>query len=509
MWFGLLFLINTGAVAGVCKSGSPSSTIFNIHSIFNKQETQAFGLYKFINSIHINTKEKTLRDRIDFFLQKESVDKQNLAELERFLRDTKYLTDAKVVFDGQCRVVIDTWDNWSLKPRLDIGRKAGVNKFSIGIDDDNLLGYGYSVSASHFKNANRSGYQLKTKIPVYPKKNLLLDLVLSNNDDGKVRHIGIKKPFVSVETKYAYNLLTSQENKTVSFVKNPTQSQKYDEAEQSFLAEFSWLTQQTSNTTKRALVGLSRDKTNFSKLSPIVGLSADKEPKNINKTTFWYAMQYQENSYQKYQNFNLINHTEDINLGFGTSIRIGLVEDKLQDELAIINIGLSRGYEISNSLILLNLGINKSYHKTEKSPHSLSINSDIFYKLNPKFSLYFKNQLTLSSAKFFNIGDENGVRGFGVSSQFGNQKTATTAELRHYPNIKIFKLYELGGAIFLDSSKVHGDDNTRLSVIGLGARFYTSKSSLAKVVHLDFIQPLTKTSDFDSIDFRLVVKQSF
>jgi hypothetical protein len=109
----------------------------------------------------------------------------------------------------------------------------------------------------------------------------------------------------------------------------------------------------------------------------------------------------------------------------------------------------------------------------------------------------------------------SGVRGYPLQYQHGTSTTQFTVEARYYPHINIYKLFELGGAAFIDSGKAFGNSpiaNTNSSVltsVGLGARFYSTHSSEAQVIHLDIVKPLSTDINVNNVEFRITTKHSF
>ena len=113
------------------------------------------------------------------------------------------------------------------------------------------------------------------------------------------------------------------------------------------------------------------------------------------------------------------------------------------------------------------------------------------------------------------LGDDSGVRGYPLQYQHGERTTQLTAELRYYPHINIYKLFELGGAAFFDAGKAFGEspvinvNNSFITSIGVGARFYSPHSSEAQVIHVDLVKPLSPSDVINSVEIRISTKHSF
>ena len=99
---------------------------FLIHDIFNLDDPNSIFLHHWANFFHIKTKEITLQNESAFFLSKCQVQSDDIAELERHLRQQKYIREAIVSQDKNDRVKVETWDNWSLMPTVDLVEKEGL-----------------------------------------------------------------------------------------------------------------------------------------------------------------------------------------------------------------------------------------------------------------------------------------------------------------------------------------------------------------------------------------------
>ena len=105
---------------------TPQQVTFKPQTIFDENEEGFTFLHRWANAIHIDTKETTLQDEANFFLEKCAKNFADMAELERHLRSRKYIRDANVTSDTMVEnITVTTWDNWSLMPTISYGRQGG------------------------------------------------------------------------------------------------------------------------------------------------------------------------------------------------------------------------------------------------------------------------------------------------------------------------------------------------------------------------------------------------
>ncbi len=130
---------------------------FKTNDIFNLEDSDTIFLHRWANFFHIKTKNKTLYNEAAFFIKKCDVSQADLEELERHLRGKKYIRDTRVSRnENSDKITVETWDNWSLMPTVDFGRKGGKNKYAIGIKDRNFLGLGIDAELESFTNEQYS-----------------------------------------------------------------------------------------------------------------------------------------------------------------------------------------------------------------------------------------------------------------------------------------------------------------------------------------------------------------
>jgi hemolysin activation/secretion protein len=107
------------------------------------------------------------------------------------------------------------------------------------------------------------------------------------------------------------------------------------------------------------------------------------------------------------------------------------------------------------------------------------------------------------------------LRGFPLQYQHGENTTLFTSELRYYPQVNLFKLFELGGVVFWDVGKASGTstikniDNGWLNSLGIGARFFSTHSSESQVIHLDIAFPISDNDQLNGVEIRAETKSAF
>ena len=524
----ILSLLSTSVLADKQNCETSNNIKFVRNDIFDLKEKDSIFIHNWANFFHIKTKEKTLLNESAFFLEKCHVNNDDLQELERHLRAKKYIRNAKVSIKDNKQISVETWDNWSLMPTLDLGRKGGQNKVGIGIKDQNLLGLGVDAEVEYFSDDQRTGYKLKSQFPLFLNRNINARIRFTSNDDGTSEAIFLQKKFVSSETKNAFRLGFNNFNQIDTQFENGAVAKKYRHKNYYSTARWDWLSQDSKLDTLRFGVGYTYEKHIFFDVNelnakPETSIPLDTLPRDRSFSFPFVSMQYLQKDYKKLSNLNLISHIEDFNLGWNAKVSVGSdLRGSVYSPKYIWQSSVSKGLNVfGDGFMFFEASFDGETYDNAMFDNRLlfTLKTEYFHKINDNWGGYFKNKIQLSKKQFLDapvvLGGETGVRGYPLQYQHGDRMTQFTFEARYYPHINIYKLLELGGAAFIDTGRVFGrtsnfeNQSSWMTSVGLGARFYSSHSSEARVIHLDIIKPISSDLNVNSFEFRLTTKHSF
>jgi len=182
---------------------------------------------------------------------------------------------------------------------------------------------------------------------------------------------------------------------------------------------------------------------------------------------------------------------------------------------------INKGFELSNdALLLMQLNLAGDIYQDDNNRIITTISTEYFYFFSDKWGFYFGNKNTFSDNQYLDrpvtMGGNTGLRGFPLQYQHGSNSIKFTSEIRYYPQINVFKLFDIAGAAFIDSGRAFGDHsetNTEKSWLysaGIGARIYSPHTGgNHHVVHIDFAFPVSDNPNVDNFEIRLQAKQSF
>jgi hemolysin activation/secretion protein len=114
------------------------------------------------------------------------------------------------------------------------------------------------------------------------------------------------------------------------------------------------------------------------------------------------------------------------------------------------------------------------------------------------------------------IGGDTGLRGYPLRYQAGSATALLTVEQRIYTRYSLWKLADVGAAVFFDAGRAFGEtplgsaENLGLlKDVGFGLRLGSTRSALGNVVHIDVAFPLDGGSSIDDVQLLVQTKRSF
>ena len=160
--------------------------------------------YDFLNWIHIETREATVK-KLLLFNEGETVTPLQIQESERFLRSQNFLSDASIEISsdsGKNIATIKTSDNWTLAVPVSFGFSGNEWNYDnlnwgIGVQESNFLGLGQKLGFYFGHNEFRDMWQLEYGDPHFLFRYNHLDFLYSYNTDGYLASGKMYMPFLS------------------------------------------------------------------------------------------------------------------------------------------------------------------------------------------------------------------------------------------------------------------------------------------------------------------------
>jgi len=497
---------------------------FNIADIFNELDPRENNaLYRLANTLHIKTRESAVRAQL-LFRSGDPYSARVLAETERALRRLDYLHDAfirPIAYDGKrVDVLVQTRDVWTLQPGISYERKGGESGTGAEIEEENLFGYGKSVTASWSSDVERESLLLQWKDPNVWQSRWQSELSYSINDDGRLRYVDLERPFFALDTHW------SAGGTVFDFTRVDP---RYDLGEivdefrhdESF-AELrgGWSPGLVNGWSRRWLAGIRYDENRFA-------IEPDRVPPAVlppdRKLVYpWLGLAWIEDKYMTTQNLDKIGRTEDLHFGTGLTLQLGWATEALGSDrdAAIVAGAVHTAHAFDEQhLLFLDGGLSGRLESGEIANGQLSGVARYYWRWNSRRVFFARVEGTASESldpeNQILIGGDSGLRGYPLRYQTGTSRALVTLEQRYYTDWFPFRLFYVGGAVFFDAGRtwgrgaVGGESLGWLKDIGVGLRLGNARGAFGSVLHFDIAVPLDRSNGIDSVQFLVETKQSF
>lgn len=475
------------------------------------------SLYRFLNRLHINTKEYVIADQILFSVG-DTVDPDVILETERLLRRRSYLTGAFIAPERICQGTVDlvvvTRDSWSFEVEGSFSHSGGDASSGVGLSDGNILGSGTSLAVGYEQEADRTGVRYSFSTDHILSTRWSTRLAYADNSDGENIIVELERPFFSRQTPWAAGVNYSDVGEAEIIRSKGEEINGYRHEKLLQQLYYGRSLSVTRHATQRLLVGVTVEEDRFLANNDTTALGI---PASRKASYPWLEYQYLEDRYAVYRNLNQIQRTEDVPLGISFRFRLGYGEAEPARHGDVLR--YSGNYQhILNiddaHLLRLYLGVDGRDHMDSSDHDSaiwsgkISYNHMQNYKNRWYTSLAYDVGQDLAQHEELTLGGIDGMRGYPTSFQRGKKRLLATLERRYYSDWHWFNLVRVGAVAFLEAGKAWdgpgNHDNAVLANFGIGLRLSSSKVRVGSVVHLDIATPLTERDGID--DYQVLVK---
>jgi hypothetical protein len=478
-------------------------------------------LYRFVNRLHINTKPGVIEAQL-LFTEGDEIHLPLIQETERILRTRGYLTNAFIVPAAVCDDGVDllvvTQDAWSLEPRVSFSRKADDSESGFGLNDDNILGSGNSVTIMYEEMADRNSISYSFSNPHFMNKPIAVRVSYAETSDGNNTLLNVAHPFYSLNTPWAASFL-AQDIYEIKPIRS--RGEKINEFRHRIMVQegyFGSAFHVTETATHRWYMGMSKEEDRFFEIEETtMGI-----PENRKTVYPWIAYEFIENRYGVFKNLNQIQRTEDLSLGLTGDFRFGYGGRSLDGADEVVRYkGQIRQTYVQEADHVLQMGFYiDAYQRLESGKKSYYLTgADVAYNyfIDPNNRWYAHLRLDtgdgLAQYQELTAGDTSGMRGYPTDFQRGDKRFLFSLERRYFSDWHIFNLMRVGGVAFMDVGRAWGvpgqENNPLLANIGLGIRLSSSKVRVGNVIHINIAAPVTQRDGISKSQLLISAQQSF
>jgi outer membrane protein assembly factor BamA len=481
-------------------------------------------LYRWANRLHVVTRDKVIEKQL-LFKPGDPFTQRLLDETARILRNNRYLYDADVrpvsVTDGKVDIEVRTHDIWSLTPDVSFSRSGGENRTGLGIEETNLLGRGQLLRLKYIDNVDRNSTRLEFEDLHLGDSWVSMFLRLSENSDGHSNYLSVIRPFHALDARRSAGGIVLDDDRRTALYRLGNEASEFQQQREYATLFGGWSRGLRGKWTRRWSGGVVYDDNRFTPVSEPV-LPAAEIPADRKLVYPFIAVEILEDNYVTASNTDQIGRTEDFLMGTRLAASVGWASDSMgSDRDALVySASASRGFgSLQKNSLFLSATAN-GREENGKSANSIAMLDARFYAKRSEKRVFFA---TLSATKGHNLdldnpvqlGGRSGLRGYPLRYQSGDSKMVLTVEQRYFTDWYPFRLFRVGGAVFVDVGRTWGDNPLGeqnygwLRDVGFGLRFAPTRFNKAKVAHLDFAFPLDGDASIDDVQILLRTRKGF
>lgn len=494
-----------------------SNEIFNLDDAHENRP-----LFRAANHLHLRTREAVLRAQL-LFASGDIYSQRLLEETERNLRGLNFLREPHVrvvgYHDGLVDVEVATHDVWTLQVGPTFSRSGGKNDSSLSVQDENFLGRGKTLSAGYSKGVDRSQTSLGWRDPNIFGSRWQDELFWSDNSDGRVRSAAVWRPFYALDVHHSYGLSLGDGSLVDTRYRLGTAYDSYLHTQHWMDAYIGWSGGLNAGHTRRLTLGWRVSRDDFS-AAPL-GATLAVIPLDRRLSYPYVRLDWIRDDFQTTRNLELIDRTEDLQFGLSGNLLLGASSTGLGSDrnATIVSGAASYGKQYSAQQLFFGTAISSRVEQGNiRDLRSLST-AAWYWRTSARTRMHVK--LTQASGSeldldhYYELGGDNGLRGYPQRYQMGTGLTLIKIEERLYTGLSLWHLFDIGAATFFDAGRIHGGNPVGtpnlgwLKDVGVGLRLGNTRSSLGNVIHIDLATPLNGESRLDRLQFLVGTEATF
>ena len=481
-------------------------------------------LFRLADRWHIDTRESSINAQL-LFRPGDPFSRRVLDETERNLRRLRFILEPEIrvvaYHDGVVDLEVVAHDVWTTNPGISFHRAGGKNSFGFKLEELNLLGYGKHLAISYRDDVDRSSYELKWVDPNVAGSRWTSLIELTDSSDGNGQELELERPFYSLDSRWSAGITFDHVDSIESVYRLGEAVTEYRRDAQVAGLRYGWSAGLRNGWARRWFAGLRHQEAKFSE-SPDATIPVTL-PSDRDLNYPYVRLEGIQDDFETALNLDQIARTEDQNFGTRYSLELGWASTAFGSDrdAAMLRADASRGFRIGGGQSLFLAGgltsriedgsardallsgaLRYYWHTSPRSTFFASLTGDIGQDLDADHELY--------------LGGDNGLRGYPLRYQTGSGRASLTIEQRYYSKYSLWKLAQIGGAVFFDIGRTWGESaflpTSNLGIlkdIGFGLRLGNTRSGLANVLHLDIAFPLDGDTSINNVQFLVDTKRSF
>lgn len=455
--------------------------------------------YRAINNLHISTKERAIRQQL-LFKAGDLFHPKLAEETERSLRRILRLRDVHVrpvpVGKGKVDVVVEAQDTWTTEPFIGISGSGEETKYTVGIRERNLGGYGKEVGFIYKKEPDLTTRSFSYRDPALLGTRLRLAGDTADTAEGSSRSLMLEKPFLSSITRFGFKTIGSYNKNDVLLYEEGKEVNRYTEENKQLGGGVAMSLGSTVKKVRRLGVGYRyvRDRLNETKGEATL-------VRDDVYHLFGPSLEWQKVSFITVDHIRQYTREEDYNMGLALGANVGISQSRWVPGAAnaTVMVGqVSQGKRWGpNRFGLASLKENGRYQNGWKNAET-RLDVEYYDRVRPWSTwaghLAWDQVLNPDPETQLLLGGTSGLRGYPVNAFAGNRMIQANLENRLFLVDEVFEFFGVGAAGFIDAGyawprgTAMALDDLKASY-GAGLRIHLSRASLGQVLRFDIAWP--------------------
>ncbi len=480
-------------------------------------------LHQVLNALHIQTRENVVRNQL-LFSEGEALDPRRLAETERYLRDSRYLSDAEVLAVGCRQDAVDlrvhTMDSWSLTPSISFSRKGGQNFGGFEIQETNLFGSGSELKLGWDRDIERDRTELRYADRQLGRSRVGLLASLQDYDEGYRYVVDIGQPFYALDARRSGGVRLDFFDQLDGLYSEGERITRVRHWGRMFDLRYGVSRGLVDGHVLRWTAGLGYDEHSF-ELFDDAGSDAEL-PANRRDIYPFIGFEWLIDDYEEARNQDQMARTEDRHMGTRFAVELGYASELLGSRQNALRLeaAASRGFHFGNDNTLMASSA-LEWRGPDAAGSSYHLDAELrYYRQQSERRLFFAAfNATLASNpdtdRLPALGGDTGLRGYPIRYLNGDATALLTLEQRYFTDWYPFGLFRIGAAAFVDTGRVW--DETDVSAptpgaytdAGVGLRIASPHSSSGRMLHVDLAYAMDGPPDLSGWQLYIETRKSF
>ncbi len=481
-------------------------------------------LFRLADRLHVDTRKSVIEAQL-LFRSGDAFSRRVLDETERNLRELRFINEPEIVIvgyrDGLVDLAVIAHDVWTTNPGISFGRAGGKNSTGLQLEELSLLGLGKKLAFEYEDNVDRSSYRIEWHDPNVGGSRWLDTVELTDSDDGESQILVLERPFYSLDSRWSTGLTFDHDDSIQGVYRLGHRVSEYGRDARVVDVRYGRSQGLRNHWAHRWIAGLRHDETRFSQAPDDPGSAVPPDDRRLNYP--YLRIESIQDDFETTQNLDQISRTEDLDFGARYAIEIGWSATAFGADrnAAILQAQASRGFRLGDGQSLFLASELKGRIDDGSATDVLFSTSLRYYRQTSPRSTFFAffsgdQGHELDPDHELMLGGDNGLRGYPLRYQTGSGRALLTVEQRFYTHYSLWKLANIGGAIFIDAGETWGESAFGptqglgvLKDVGFGLRLGNTRTGLANVVHLDIAFPLDGDPSINKVQFLVKTKASF